>query len=133
MIFRPTTNQQRVMPANRRPCLVPTNSPTATRLGLCNSLPGPGTPFGETWGCHNNHINTMKPEQNGHHFADVIFKCIFFKESFCIRIHISFKFVPKGLIGKKSSLHQVMAWHLEGDKPLPEPMVTNFTDKYMHH
>ena len=36
-IFRPT-NHNRVMPANRRPCLIPTDSLTATRLGLCSSL-----------------------------------------------------------------------------------------------
>ena len=25
---------------------------------------------------------------------------------------------------------QVMAWHQIGDKPLPEPMMTQFTDTY---
>ena len=26
-----------------------------------------------------------------------------------------------------------MAWHLIGDKPLPEPVMTQFTDAYMQH
>ena len=38
------------------------------------------------------------------------------------------KFVPKGLIDKKSALVQVMAWRRTGDKPLPEPMLTQFND-----
>ena len=32
------TNHKRVMPANWRPCLIPADSPIATRLGLCSSL-----------------------------------------------------------------------------------------------
>ena len=31
-------------------------------------------------------------------------------------------------IDEKSSLVQVMAWHLFGAKPLPEPMMTRFID-----
>ena len=26
-----------------------------------------------------------------------------------------------------------MVWHQKGDKPLPEPMMTQFTDAYMRH
>ena len=36
-IFR-STNHRRVMPANWRPCLIPSDSPIATRLGLFSSL-----------------------------------------------------------------------------------------------
>ena len=54
-------------------------------------------------------------------------------ENICILIQISLKFVPKGLIDKKAALVQVMAWHLTGDKPLSEPMLTQFTDAYMRH
>ena len=43
------------------------------------------------------------------------------------------KFVLKGPIDKKSVLVQVMACHRTGDKPLPEPMVAQFTDTYMPH
>ena len=65
--------------------------------------------------------------------ADDIFRCIFVNEKFCILIQISLKFVPKGQIDYKSALFQVMAWRRTGDKPLPEPMLTQFTGAYMRH
>ena len=43
-------------------------------------------------------------------------------------VWISMRFVPHGVIDNKSALIQVMAWHLPGDKPLPEPMVTEMFD-----
>ena len=52
---------------------------------------------------------------------------------FRISIQISLKFVPEGPIDNKSALVQVMAWRWTSDKPLPEPMVTQFTDAYMWH
>ena len=63
-------------------------------------------------------INTLRPRQIGCHYADNIFKCIFLNEKVWIPIKISLKFVPKGLINKKS-------------KPLSEPMM--IPDAYMHH
>ena len=60
--------------------------------------------------------------------ADDIFKCIFLNESVRISIKISLKFVPKGPIDNKSALVQVMAWRRTGDKPLSEPMLTQFTE-----
>ena len=78
-------------------------------------------------------FNSSPPEQNGRHFADDAFRCIFVNESLCISIQSSLKFVPKGQIDKKSALVQVMAWRLFGAKPLPEPMLTQFTDAYMRH
>ena len=71
--------------------------------------------------------------QNGYHFTDDSFKCIFKNEKFCILIQISLKFVPKGPIESKSELLQVMAWRWTGDKPLPEPMLTQFIDAYILH
>ena len=50
-----------------------------------------------------------------------------------VLIRISLKFVPKGPIDNKSALVQVMAWRRTGDKPLPEPILTQFTDAYMRH
>ena len=55
--------------------------------------------------------DTLRPRQNGRHFADDIFKCIFIKENIWISIKISLKFVPKGPINK-----------IPGDKPLSEAM-----------
>ena len=54
-------------------------------------------------------------------------------EKFCILILISLKFVPKGQIDNNTALVQVMAWHRSGDKPLYEPMVTQFAHAYMQH
>ena len=65
--------------------------------------------------------------------ADNIFKCIFLNENDRIVISISLKFVPRSPIDNKAALVQVMAWHWTGDKPLSEPMLTQFTDAYMRH
>ena len=62
--------------------------------------------------------------QNGHHFADGIFKHIILKETGWIWIQILLKFVPMVPIHNKSALVQVLSWHRTSDKPLPEPMLT---------
>ena len=54
-------------------------------------------------------------------------------EKFYILIKISLKLAPKGPIDKNLVLVQIMAWHQIGDKPLPELMLTRFTDTYMQH
>ena len=78
-------------------------------------------------------INTLRSTQNGCHFVDDIFKCIFMNEKFDIIIDISLKFVPKGSINNSPALVQKMAWCPLGDKPLPEPMPTQFTGASMQH
>ena len=75
-------------------------------------------------------VNSSFPGQNGCHFADYIFKCIFMNRDFCISILISLKFVPKGVIDNMSALFQVMSWCQTGDKPLPKPMLMQFTGAY---
>ena len=40
------------------------------------------------------HLNTLRPRQNDHLFADDIFKCIFLNENVRFPIKISLKFVP---------------------------------------
>ena len=65
--------------------------------------------------------------------ADNIFKCIFLNDNDRIVIQISLKFVIRSPIDKKPALFQVMAWRRTGDKPLPEPMLTQFTAMYMQH
>ena len=71
------------------------------------------TPYGVLTGQYG---NLSVPGQNGRHFTDDIFKCIFMNEKFCIPIGISLKFVPDGLIDNTSTLVQVMAWRRTGDK-----------------
>ena len=77
-------------------------------------------------------FSSCPPGQNGHHFADDIFRCIFVNEKFCIFIKISLKFVPKGPIDNNPALVQIMAWHQIGNKPLSEPLLTRFTDTYIY-
>ena len=65
--------------------------------------------------------------------ADEIFKCIFLNEKDTIPIQISLKLVDRGPMDNKPALVQVMVWRRTGDKPLPEPMMAQFTDAYMRH
>ena len=83
-------------------------------------------------GSHPNHlwfphfklsVNTLRPRQNGRHFADDTFKRIFLNENVKISIKNSLKFVPKGPFNNNSTLVQIMAWCRPGDKPLSEPMM----------
>ena len=71
----------------------------------------------------NDKINTLRPRQNGRHFPDNIFKCIFLNENVWISIKISHKFVPMGPINNMPALDQIMAWRRPGGKPLSEPMI----------
>ena len=70
-------------------------------------------------------VNTLRPRQNGRHFPDDIFKCIFLNENIWILIKFSLKFVPKGPINNIPSLVQIMAWRRPGDKPLSEPTLVS--------
>ena len=70
-----------------------------------------------------NHLNSLRPKQNGRHFPDAIFKCIFFNENTWISIKISLKFVPRVPINNIPALVQIMAWGRSGDKPLSGPMI----------
>ena len=68
-------------------------------------------------------VNTLRPRQNGCHFADDTFRRIFMNENVRISINISLKFVPRGPVNNIPSLVQIMAWRRPGDKPLSEPMM----------
>ena len=67
--------------------------------------------------------NTLKPRQNGHHFADDPFKRIFVNKPVKISIKVTLQCVPKGQINNIPALVQKMAWPLPNDKPWPKPMV----------
>ena len=70
-------------------------------------------------------VNTLRPRQNGRHFADDISTCIFFNENVWITIKISLKFVPKGSINNIPALVQIMVWRHPGAKPLSEPLMVS--------
>ena len=54
-------------------------------------------------------LNTLRPRQNGRHFTDDIFKCIFLNWNIWILIKISLKFVPKGQINNIPAMVQLLA------------------------
>ena len=68
-------------------------------------------------------INSLRPRQNGRHFADDNLKYIFLNENVWILIKISLKFVHKGPIDYIPVLVQKMAWRRSGDKSLSELML----------
>ena len=70
-------------------------------------------------------VNALRPRQNGRHFTDDVFNCIFLSENVWIPIKFSLKFVPKGPINNIPALVQIMAWRRPGDKPLSEPMMVS--------
>ena len=69
-------------------------------------------------------VNTLRPRQNGCHFADNIFKCIFLNENVRISLKISLGFVRKVWINNIPALVQIMAWCLPGD------MTSHYLDQW---
>ena len=69
--------------------------------------------------------NTLRPRQDGRHFADDIFTCIFVNENCCILITFSLKYIRKGPMDNNPALVQIMAWRRSGEKPLSEPMMVS--------
>ena len=53
-------------------------------------------------------INILRLRQNGQHFADDIFKCIFLNENVLISIKISLKFVLEGSFNNFPALVEIM-------------------------
>ena len=68
-------------------------------------------------------IKTLRPRQNGPHFADDIFKRIFLNENVWISRKISLEFIPRVGINNILALIQIMDWHRPGGKQLSEPMM----------
>ena len=60
------------------------------------------------------YINTLRPRQDGYHFADNIFKLIFLNEHVFIMIKISLKFVPMSPITNEPASVHKMAWCRKG-------------------
>ena len=70
-------------------------------------------------------FNTLRLRQDGRHFPDDIFKCIYLNENAQILLKKSLKFVPKVRMNNIPALVQIMAWRRPGDKPLCEPMMVS--------
>ena len=69
------------------------------------------------------------PGQNGGYFADDIFKSFSWKKNLVFWLKVLLQIIAKGQIDNKSAL----GWHRIGNKPLPEPMLTQFSDAYKGH
>ena len=100
---------------------------TSHYLNLCwpRSLP----PYGVTrpqW------VNSLKPNQNGGHFMEDIFKGIFLKEC-CILAQILLRFVSKDPIVNKSSWVQVMVCYLYGTNHNYTLRTTKLLEVYWFH
>ena len=96
-------------------------------LGLVQTVP-PTNPWlrARDWDARvlaNIPVNTLRPRQNGHHFADDTVKFIFVNENVKMSIKISLKFVPWCPINNIPALIQTMTWRRPGDKPLFEAMM----------
>ena len=88
-------------------------------------------------------LNLLRPRQNGLHFADDIFKCIFFNENLGILIKISLKFVPEGpmnnlitlvwmmTLSRKATSHYLKQWwhSLQIHICVTRPQWVKYTDK----
>ena len=48
----------------------------------------------QEWQNNDDHINTLSPKQNGHHFADDIFKCNFWMKMFKFRLKFQWDLFP---------------------------------------
>ena len=70
-------------------------------------------------------VNTLRPRRNERHFAEDIFKRIFFNENVWISIKMSLKFVSNDPINNIPALVHIMARRRSGDKPLSEPMMVS--------
>ena len=71
--------------------------------------------------CAKEAVNTLRLKQNGRHFPDDIFKCIFLNENVWISLKISLKFVPMDRINNIPALVQIMAWR----QPLSQPTMVS--------
>ena len=69
-------------------------------------------------------LNTLRPRRSGRHFADDIFKCIFWMKMFASP-EISLKFVCQFRIKYVLVLDQIIAWCCPSDKPLSDPMLVS--------
>ena len=66
-------------------------------------------------------FNTLRPRQNGRHFASDMFQFILLDENYFKLI--SLKFFPMGSIKNKLALVGIGVWHRTGDRLLSKPMV----------
>ena len=114
------------------PCIINTVATDALVTQGTGGISSHGTCMDEVileyFGFRTTSVSLLILEQNGWHFADNSFKYILLNDIVSIPNEILLKCVPDSLIDNKSTLVQVVACHLTGDKPLLEPMLTKIYD-----
>ena len=80
-----------------------------------------------------NHLTNLSLYKKTIIFADDIFNSILLNENDGILIRISLKNILISAVDAKPTVVQVIAWHQSGNKPLPEPMMSNFMETYVWH
>ena len=79
------------------------------------------------------YIHSSPSWQNGSHFRRWHFSMHFLKwHSYNSNSNFT-EICSQESNDNKPAVVQVMAWRQIGDKPLPEPMMAQFTDAYMRH
>ena len=71
-------------------------------------------------------LNTLRQRQNGRHYTEESFSCLFLYENVWISIktlNVTLNFVPTGPIYNIPAYGQIMAWCRPGDNPLSEPLM----------
>ena len=70
-------------------------------------------------------FSTLRPRQNGLHFAYDIFKLILKNENVCIPLTISLNFGHRAPFNNIPDLVHIMDWRRPGDKTSSEPMLVS--------
>ena len=96
------------------PCIFDKKEITLFHIHWFSEKKRNGNTVGEQWG-YTLFVKTLRLRQDGRHFTDNIFKCIFFNENFRILIRISLKFVANSPINNIPAFVQIMAWRRPGD------------------
>ena len=88
--------------------------------------------FGVFFDLHlNGWVNNREAGDLRRHHAHLWRHCneMHFTQRKCMYVKVNFtELVPNGSVDNNSALVQVTAWHQIGDKPLPEPMITQCTN-----
>ena len=80
-------------------------------------------------------VTHLGPKQNGHKFADDVFKYVFLMSlcSFKLQFRQPFKITVSPIDNDNSAMDHVMVGLRIGNKPLPEQMLINFHDSLWRH
>ena len=100
---------------------------TLSIRGHCSLIAGVSEYLNSLWPSNTlnyaTELNISRLRQNGRHFPDAIFQCIFLNRNIKILIKFLLKFVPYGPINNIPALGHIRAWRRPGDTPLFEPIM----------